>query len=157
MCYFNQYFSNFVKSYSVCFVTLPTSTTQLYFMLLLISQRCRNRSYCQNNLYLKLPNKPPSPNKSVSEGKKNSHVCFLYSLVIEQFITCCCCLCLFPQENMSWWWVSSRPSLQSRWCVQWRWQTSPSSPLCTGGCGSWRWRSCSRCWRRDEVLCVRSV
>lgn len=55
-------------------------------------------------------------------------------------------LLLFSQANMSWWWVSSRPSLRSQSSVQWRWQTSPSVLRFTGRCGSWRWRTCSRRW-----------
>lgn len=50
------------------------------------------------------------------------------------------------QANMSWWWVSSKPSPRSQSSVRWRWQTSLRSPRSTGGCGSWRWRICSRCW-----------
>lgn len=50
------------------------------------------------------------------------------------------------QGNTSWWWVSSRPSPQSRSSVQWRWPTFLSWPSFTDGCGSWRWKTCSRCW-----------
>lgn len=77
---------------------LPTSTTQkLYFMLLLISQRRRNRSYSQKNLYLKLPNKPPCPNKSIWGKKKKSRlfplftchrtICHLLLLLLSVFIS----------------------------------------------------------------------
>lgn len=55
-------------------------------------------------------------------------------------------LLLFLQANMSWWWVSSRPSPRSQSSVQWRWQTSPSAAHFTDWCGRWRWRTCSRCW-----------
>ena len=58
---------------------------------------------------------------------------------------------------MSWWWVSSRPSPRSQSSVPWRWQTSPSSPRSTDGCGSWRWRSCSGCWPECRELPVETL
>lgn len=66
-------------------------------------------------------------------------------------------LLFFLQAHMSWWWVSSRPSPRSQSSVPWRWQTSPSSPRFTDGCGSWRWRSCSGCWPECRELPVETL